>query len=49
MLSKAQAACESARRTGRSAAIGGLADIAAMIDRRAGTVVTVKEDGITYR
>ena len=49
MLPKVQAACEFARGSGNRAAIGGLADIRAMLDGSAGTIVSVEVPGITYR
>ncbi|KVZ17052.1 carbamate kinase [Burkholderia stagnalis] len=46
---KAQAAIEFARQTGRDAAIGSLADIAAIAAGRAGTRVSMQVDGIRCR
>ncbi|WP_175723523.1 carbamate kinase [Burkholderia ambifaria] len=46
---KVQAALEFVRRTGRDAAIGSLADIAAIVAGRAGTRVTTKVNGIRCR
>ncbi|MBR8180917.1 carbamate kinase [Burkholderia ambifaria] len=46
---KVQAAIEFVRRTGRDAAIGSLADIAAIVAGRAGTRVTTKVNGIRCR
>lgn len=46
---KVVAACEFASATGKAAAIGGLADIGAMFEATAGTVVTTDQSGITYR
>ncbi|MBR8063685.1 carbamate kinase [Burkholderia ambifaria] len=46
---KVQAAIEFVRQTGRDAAIGSLADIAAIVAGRAGTRVTTKVNGIRCR
>ncbi|WP_175726354.1 carbamate kinase [Burkholderia ambifaria] len=46
---KVQAAIEFVRQTGRDAAIGALADIAAIVAGRAGTRVTTKVNGIRCR
>ncbi len=46
---KVVAACDFASGTGKKAAIGGLADIDAMMTESAGTIVTTDHPGISYR
>jgi carbamate kinase len=45
---KVTAACQFAAATGKSAAIGALADLAKIIAGEAGTTVSSKETGIVY-
>jgi carbamate kinase len=49
MRPKVVAACEFATATGQKAAIGGLADIEAMLSGTAGTIVTIEQEGIEFR
>ncbi|MOA30663.1 Carbamate kinase 1 [compost metagenome] len=46
---KVQAACEFARHTGKVAVIGSLPDIEAIVQGTAGTRVTTRQAGLTYR
>lgn len=46
---KVVAACEFASGTGKKAAIGGLADIDAMMTESAGTIVSTEQEGIAFR
>ncbi|WP_314916152.1 carbamate kinase [Pseudomonas helleri] len=45
---KVEAACEFARKTGKTAVIGALADIEAIVQGKAGTRVSTEKPGITY-
>ncbi|MQU06018.1 carbamate kinase [Pseudomonas helleri] len=45
---KVEAACEFARKTGKTAVIGALADIEAIVQGKAGTRVSTEKSGITY-
>lgn len=45
---KIEAACEFARKTGKTAVIGALADIEAIVQGKAGTRVSTEKPGITY-
>ncbi|WP_019411394.1 carbamate kinase [Pseudomonas psychrophila] len=45
---KIEAACEFARKTGKTAVIGALADIEAIVQGKAGTRVSTEKSGITY-
>jgi len=45
---KVQAACEFARHTGKTAVIGSLADIEAIVQGKAGTRISTAKPGITY-
>jgi carbamate kinase len=45
---KVEAACRFVRSTGKSAAIGALADLSAIMAGNAGTTITTKEKGICY-
>ena len=45
---KVEAACEFARKTGKTAVIGALADIEAIVQGTAGTRVSTEKPGITY-
>ena len=45
---KVGAACQFARKTGKSAAIGALADIPEIVRGKKGTIVSEKFDGITW-
>jgi carbamate kinase len=45
---KVQAACEFARQTGKTAVIGSLSDIEAIVQGRAGTRISTAKPGITY-
>ncbi|MGP5476172.1 carbamate kinase [Pseudomonas helleri] len=45
---KVEAACEFARKTGKTAVIGALADIEAIVLGKAGTRVSTEKSGITY-
>jgi carbamate kinase len=45
---KVDAACQFARMTGRTAAIGGLADVSAIVRGEKGTLISKKFDGITW-
>ena len=45
---KVEAACEFARKTGKTAVIGALADIEAIVKGKAGTRVSTEKPGITY-
>ena len=45
---KVQAACEFARNTGKTAVIGALADIEAIVQGKAGTRVSTEKPGISY-
>ncbi|MFP3495875.1 carbamate kinase [Pseudomonas sp. SIMBA_059] len=45
---KVQAACEFARRTGKTAVIGSLSDIEAIVQGHAGTRISTAKPGITY-
>lgn len=49
MRPKVVAACEFALDTGNPAAIGALHDVQSMLDREAGTIVTTKAQGISFR
>jgi carbamate kinase len=49
MRPKVVAACEFAIDTGRTATIGALRDVGAMLGGEAGTIVTTKSQGITFR
>jgi carbamate kinase len=49
MRPKVVAACEFAKSTGGSAAIGGLNDISDMLAGTAGTIITTSQEGIVYR
>lgn len=46
---KIQAACEFAEHTGKTAVIGALSDIEAIVNGTAGTRVSISEEGISYR
>jgi len=46
---KVQAACEFARQTGKTAVIGSLSDIEAIVQGHAGTRISTAKPGITYR
>jgi carbamate kinase len=48
MLPKVEAACRFARATGNRAGIGALADITAMTEGRAGTIIATEFDGLTF-
>lgn len=45
---KVQAACEFARQTGKTAVIGSLSDIEAIVQGSAGTRISTAKPGITY-
>jgi len=45
---KVEAACEYARATGGRAGIGALGDAGAIVDGRAGTLISTKFEGIEY-
>ena len=45
---KVEAACEFARKAGKTAVIGALADIEAIVQGKAGTRVSTEKPGITY-
>jgi carbamate kinase len=45
---KVDAACRFARKTGRTAAIGALADIPAIVRGEKGTLIDARFDGMTY-
>jgi carbamate kinase len=45
---KVDAACQFARATGRTAAIGALADIPAIVAGEKGTLIDARFDGMTY-
>ena len=45
---KVDAACAFARATGRTAAIGALADIPAIVSGEKGTLIDARFDGMTY-
>ncbi|MEA2025878.1 MAG: carbamate kinase [Chloroflexota bacterium] len=49
MRPKVVAACEFAKSSGGSAAIGGLTDISEMLAGTAGTIITTEQEGIVYR
>ena len=46
---KVQAACEFARHTGKTASIGSLSDIEAIVQGKAGTRVSTAAPGISYQ
>jgi carbamate kinase len=46
---KVQAACDFVTASGHMAGIGQLADAIAIIEKNAGTIITVEQSGISYR